>query len=71
MKEKYQWVRPTHLASKEVVSTREAAKMLKVSLSTVQRYVDNGTLGGETNPITGRRDVYKESVLDMMKAFGL
>ena len=71
MKGKYQWVKPKVMLNEETISTNEAAKMLGVSLSTVQRYSDLDLLGAKTNPITGRRSVYKESVQDMMQAFGM
>jgi transposase len=59
----------------DTISTRKAAKMLGVSLSTVQRYVDNPRprkeLKAKKNPITGRREVYVSSVLDMMNEYGI
>jgi len=53
------------------ISTREAGKMLGISLSTVARYFDKGILTGEKNPITNWRYVSKKSLLSLMKKHGM
>jgi transposase len=55
----------------EYISTREAAKMLGISLSTATRYFDKGVLTGEKNPITNWRSVTRKSVLSLMKKYGI
>ena len=55
----------------EYISTREAAKMLGISLSTVVRYFDKGILTGEKNPITNWRSVSRRGVLALMKKYGM
>jgi excisionase family DNA binding protein len=55
----------------EYISTREAAKMLGISLSTVVRYFDRGILTGEKNPITNRRYVSRETVVSLMEKYGM
>jgi len=55
----------------EFISTREAAKMLGISLSSVARYFDKGILIGEKNPITNWRYVSRKSVLSLMKKYGM
>jgi predicted site-specific integrase-resolvase len=53
------------------ISTREAGKMLGISLSTVARYFDQGILTGKKNPITNWRYVSRKSVLSLMKNHGM
>jgi len=55
----------------EYISTREAGKMLGISLSAVTRYFDKGILKGEKNPITNWRYVSGEIVLSLMKKYGM
>jgi predicted site-specific integrase-resolvase len=53
------------------ISTREAGKILGISLSSVARYFDKGILTGEKNPITNWRYVSRESLLALMKKHGM
>jgi len=46
----------------DYVSTGEAAKLLKISRSTVSRRFDLGVLQGKVNPITGERFILKSSL---------
>jgi len=55
----------------EYISTKEAGKMLGISLSTAMRYFDNGILKGKKHPITNWRYVSRESVLSLMKKYGM
>ena len=55
----------------EYISTREAAKMLRIGMSTVGRYFDKGILIGEKHLITGWRSVSRQSVLALMKKHGM
>jgi transposase len=55
----------------EYISTREAGKMLGISLSTVARYFDKGILTGEKNPITNWRYVGRKSLLSLMQKHGI
>jgi hypothetical protein len=55
----------------EYISTSEAGKMLGISLSSVARYFDKGILTGEKNPITNWRYVSRESVLSLLKKYGM
>ncbi len=55
----------------EYISTREAGKMLGISLSTAVRYFDNDILRGKKHPITHRRHISRESVLSLMKKYGM
>jgi predicted site-specific integrase-resolvase len=55
----------------EYISTREAGKILGISLSSVARYFDKGILTGEKNPITNWRYVSRESLLALMKKHGM
>ncbi len=56
---------------KQYVSTGEAARMLGISVSTAQRYFDEGVLSGKKNPITKLRSVSTESVLALMKKYNI
>jgi DNA-binding transcriptional MerR regulator len=51
----------------EYISTGEAARILGVSIFTVQYYFDRGILNGRKHPITGRRSVSIESLLALME----
>ncbi len=53
------------------ISTREAAKMLGVAVTTVYRYFDWGILTGEQHPVTHLRKIEKASVLDLMRTYGM
>ena len=53
------------------IGTGEAAKMLRISRSSVNRYFSRGILKGEKHPITKHRSIQKASVLDLMKKHGL
>ncbi len=44
------------------LTTKDVAKILGVSIVTVKRYFDKGTLTGWKNPITGRMVIDLESV---------
>jgi hypothetical protein len=55
------------LISKDLLTTGEVARILKISRSTVSRNFDRGILTGETNPITGERRINRESVLDFIQ----
>ncbi len=47
---------------KQGLTTRDVAKIHGVSIVTVKRYFDKGTLTGWKNPITGRMVIDLESV---------
>jgi transposase len=53
------------------ISTREAAKMLGIAMSTVYRYFDWGILTGEQHPLTHVRKIDKSRVLGLMKQYGM
>jgi hypothetical protein len=53
------------------ISTREAGKILGIAMSTVSRYFDRGILTGEHHPITHYRRISKESVIALMKKYGM
>jgi ABC-type enterochelin transport system ATPase subunit len=55
----------------EYISPRGAGKMLGVSLFTAIRYLDKGILTGKKHPITNWRYISKESVLSLMKKYGM
>jgi len=50
------------------ITTCDAARRLKVSVATIQRWVDNGKIVGTKHPLTGRRSIlesdpyFKDSV---------
>jgi len=52
---------------RDVLTTGEAATLLKVSRSTVSRLFDRGELKGEVNLITGERRISRHSVLEMLR----
>jgi hypothetical protein len=54
----------------ELFTTFEAAKILRISVATVQRYFDCGKLTGTINPITGRRKIYFSSMLRLAEEHG-
>jgi excisionase family DNA binding protein len=53
------------------ISTGEAAKMLRISRSTVNRLFARRILAGEKHPITKLRRIKKASVLALMKKHGM
>ena len=53
------------------ISTREAGKILGIALNTVSRYFDRGILTGGHHPITHYRRINKESVIALMKKYGM
>ncbi len=55
----------------QYISTFEAARMLRVSNSTICRYFAKGILTGEKHPITGWHSVSMKSVLALMKKHGM
>jgi CheY-like chemotaxis protein len=55
------------MSESEFLTTGEAAKMLKVSRSTVSRKYDQGLLRGQTNSITGERMIHRDSVVAFMR----
>ena len=54
---------------KEFYTTGEAARLLKISQSTISRMFDRGALFGKQNPITGKRVVSRESIATLMKHY--
>ncbi len=59
--------------NKKFYSTGEIRDLLKgiVSRSTVSRLFDRGKLGGRVNPITGRREIEWQTVMDWLKERGV
>ncbi|MFH1332442.1 MAG: hypothetical protein ABIH63_04135 [archaeon] len=53
------------------VTTRQAAGLLGVSLSTAMRMFDKGILSGDKNKITYRRKVDLDSVEKLASSFGI
>lgn len=51
---------------KDYLSTREAARLLNVAVSTIQLWMDNGLLAGWTT-VGGHRRIAKQSVEKMLK----
>ena len=56
---------------KEHLTTQEAAEILKISQSTIQRYVDKGLLKADKNQITGRRLVLSSSVIALAAEYAI
>ena len=54
-----------------MLTTFQAAKILGISVSTVQRYLDSGKLTGSRNLITGRRRIALGSMLNLAEEHGL
>jgi hypothetical protein len=57
------------MSGKEFYTTGEAARILKISQSTISRMFDRGILFGRQNPITGKRVVSRESIATLMKQY--
>ncbi len=55
----------------EFISTRAAGKMLGISISSATRYFDKGILRGKKHPITHRRHISRQSVLTLMRKYGM
>ena len=68
-------MRPKGKKSKKIndgcISTREAGKILGIGMTTVSRYFDRGILAEEHHPITHYRRINKESVIALMKKYGM
>jgi len=54
-----------------MLTTFQAAKILGISVSTVQRCFDEGRLYGYKNLMTGRRKIELRSVLNLAEEHGL
>ena len=52
-------------------TTIEASKMLRISVSTVQRYFDDHKLSGDKNAITKWRLISRASLLELAEKYGL
>jgi CheY-like chemotaxis protein len=59
------------MVAKEFFSTGEAAKLLKISRSSISRKFDLGLLEGKKNAVTGERFISRSSVIAMMKQHNL
>ena len=59
------------MASAEYISTGEAARILNISRSTVSRRFDAGMLQGRMNPITGERQISRQSIQGLIKKHNL
>jgi excisionase family DNA binding protein len=53
------------------ISTGEAAKMLGIGRTTVNRYFAQGVLTGEQHPITNLRRINRASVLALLEKYGM
>jgi len=58
-------------SSKDFLSTGDASKLLGISRATVSRMFDKGILHGRKNPITGKRNISRYSVIDFMKRYNI
>ena len=56
---------------KRYLTTKEAALLLNISQSTVQRYADKGLIKAEKNPLTGRRAILTHSVVNLAAEYGI
>lgn len=52
-----------------LISTKQASKILRVSISTIGRYFDRGLLQGEKHPLTGRRKISEDSIKIFLKKY--
>ena len=59
------------MTPKEFFSSGEAARILNISRSTVQRKYDLGIMVGKKNPVTGERFVSRESLIGFMRQHDL
>lgn len=59
------------MIAKDFFSTGEAAKLLKISRSSISRKFDLGILEGKKNAVTGERLISRASVIAMMKQHNL
>ncbi len=59
------------MTPKEFFSSGEAARILNISRSTVQRKYDLGILVGKKNAVTGERFVSRESLMEFMRQHDL
>jgi len=57
------------VTAKLFFTTREAAKLLSISQSTVSRKFDRGFFTGKKNPITGKRLISRESISAIMNQY--
>lgn len=55
----------------DLLSTGDAARLLKISRSTISRKFDAGVLRGQVNPITGERQISRESIVAFLKDHNL
>jgi CheY-like chemotaxis protein len=56
---------------KELYSTGEVVKLLKISRSTISRKFDGGMITGKKNPVTGERFISRESLVAFMNQYNL
>ena len=59
------------MAGRQYLTTGEAADLLSISRSTVSRRFDLGVLRGRVHPITGKRMIDRDSLLDFVKEHDL
>jgi len=57
--------------NKAYYSTTEVSKLLGISRTTVQRYLDKGKLDGRKNKITGWRRISYASIVKLANEVGL
>jgi len=53
----------------KLISTKQAADILKVSISTVSRYFDQGLLKGSKHPLTNWRKIDMDSIENFLQEF--
>lgn len=58
-------------SSKDFFSTGDASKLLGISRATVSRMFDKGILHGKKNPITGKRNISRYSLVAFMKQYNI
>lgn len=59
------------VGAQQYLTTGEAAELLNISRSTVSRRFDLGVLRGRVHPITGKRMIDRDSLLDFVKQHDL
>ena len=59
------------MVAQQYLTTGEAAELLNISRSTVSRRFDLGVLRGRVHPITGKRMIDRDSLLDFVKQHDL